>query len=710
MPCGTGKSLTAYWIGDALKAKSIVIAVPSLALIRQSLSDWTREFLAHGVRPDWICVCSDESVGNLERDEFVGEVYELGLPTHTDTNEIVKLLRDPSDGPKIVFTTYQSSGKLAAAARKARLRFDLAILDEAHKTVGAHSKLFATLLSDKKIKVRRRLFMTATERIFLGDRKDVVSMDSEKDYGKRFYHLSFKEAIKQHIIADYKIVTVTVSDDRILSLIKENHILNLNLRDLDEAEAQAIAAGIALKWVYKNHQVKHAISFHRSIRAADCFREQQDALNRLRHIGPTTTNLHISSKKTAGQRSDLLREFVGLKRGLMTNARCLTEGIDVPAIDCVMFADPKQSRIDIVQAAGRALRQAPGKDYGYIVIPLIVPEGVDFDEFAEASAFKRVAQTITALSTQDERIAEEFRAIEAGRISTGKIVEIEGDVPVGMKMKLGDFAETISTRLWQSVGRANWRPFEDARAFARGLDLKNFTEWRLYCGSGKKPSDIPVNPARAYANEGWAGLGDWLGTGRRRGGFWPFKKARPFVHRLGLKNHIEWLAYVRSGKKPNDIPANPSISYGKDWAGWGDWLGTDFVHHSRREYQPFKKARAFSRSLDLECADDWREYCKSGRRLADVPSNPNVVYAKAGWIGWSDWLGTGKVPLGQWRSFRKARAFARHLGLNSKGEWTAYCASGKKPADIPASPDAVYANKGWIRFGDWLGTGNVRPY
>ena len=96
---------------------------------------------------------------------------------------------------------------------------------------------------------------------------------------------------------------------------------------------------------------------------------------------------------------------------------------------------PKQSRIDIVQATGRALRTYPGKQYGYIVVPLVVPDGMDFDEFAETTAFRQVAQTITALSTQDERIAEEFRLIETGRVSKGKIVEIDGDVPVGMKMK-----------------------------------------------------------------------------------------------------------------------------------------------------------------------------------------------------------------------------------------------------------------------------------
>jgi predicted helicase len=118
-----------------------------------------------------------------------------------------------------------------------------------------HSKRFATLLRDKKINIRHRVFMTATERVFRGERNDVLSMDSEKDYGKRFFHLSFKEAIKQRIITDYKILTMTVSDRHIRELINENRILNLNSRDLDEAEAQSIAAGIALKRVYQRQKI-----------------------------------------------------------------------------------------------------------------------------------------------------------------------------------------------------------------------------------------------------------------------------------------------------------------------------------------------------------------------------------------------------------------------------------------------------------------------
>jgi predicted helicase len=502
MPCGTGKSLTAFWIAEALNANRILVAVPSLALICQSVADWTKEFLAHNKRPDWLCVCSDESVGKLERDDFVGEVYETGLPTHTDQKEISKFLSKRSNAPKIVFATYQSSAALAAAARKARAKFDLAILDEAHKTVGSHSKQFATLLSTQKIKVRHRIFMTATERVLRGKHDDVLSMDNERDYGKRFFQLSFKEAIRQKIICDYKILTIVVDDSRVRELIDENRILNLDGRNLDEAEVQSLASGIAFKAAFKKHQIKHAISFHRSIRAADRYRDQQDALNRARYMGPKTSNFHISSKKTAGQRSDLLREFVNQKRALITNARCLTEGVDIPAIDCVAFVDPKQSRVDIVQAAGRALRRFPGKEYGYILLPLIVPAKMDFEEFAETTAFRQVARTITALSTEDERIADEFRLIEHGRRPSGTIVEIEGDVPVGMKFKLDEFAAAISTRLWESIGRANWRGFEDARNYARSLHLKTSLEWKVYARSDVRPPDIPMYPRFTYRSDG----------------------------------------------------------------------------------------------------------------------------------------------------------------------------------------------------------------
>jgi hypothetical protein len=156
-------------------------------------------------------------------------------------------------------------------------------------------------------------------------------------------------------------------------------------------------------------------------------------------------------------------------------------------------------------------------------------------------------RTIAALSIQDERIVDEFRAILQGRRPTGKIVEIGGDVPVGMHMSLGRFAEAISTRIWESVGRVNFRTFEDARAFVHELGLKSYEEWNDYCTSGRKPPDIPSNASRVYADSGWAGIGDWLGTGRvanREREFLPFSEARAFVHGLGLKSGNEWRDFL----------------------------------------------------------------------------------------------------------------------------------------------------------------------
>jgi hypothetical protein len=454
-------------------------------------------------------------------------------------------------------------------------------------------------------------------------------------------------------------------------------------------------------------------------------------------------------------RSDLLKEFANHKRSLITNARCLTEGVDVPAIDCVLFADPKQSRIDIVQAAGRALRRYPGKEYGYILLPLIVPRKMEFSKFAETTAFRQVASTITALSIQDERIAEEFRAIEKGRVSSGKIVEIEGDVPVGMKIKLGDFAEAISTRLWENVGRANWRPFDDARTFVRSLGCKNHLDWVAYCQSGERPSDIPAAPSVSYPKE-WSSWGDWLGTGFVHHSLrehLPFKEARVFAHNLGLKSGAEWREYsksskrpddipanpesvyaksgwsgmgdwlvkygsewreyLRSGRKPEDIPANPEAAYANDgWSGMGDWLGTGRIADRLREYRPFKKARAYVHRLGLKSQAEWFKYSRSGKKPDDIPQGPNRTYENAGWTTYGDWLGTGTVAtrLRKYRSFKKARAFVRSLSLKSAAEWLDYCKSGKKPDDIPIKPYKTYADSGWAGLGDWLGTGTVASH
>jgi superfamily II DNA or RNA helicase len=710
LPCGTGKSLIAYYVANALNANLVIVAVPSLALVRQSVHDvWLREEVARERMTDWLCVASDDTVGQV--DEIADETVDIGLPTTTDAAEIAEWLRSPSER-KIVFTTYQSSARLAEAARQVNVEFDLIVLDEAHRTAGARDREFVTLLHNDKIKARRRLFMTATERKINGDDVVAFSMDDNAaDYGARFYTMSFKEAIERDIITDYQIVTYVVTDKEVEELIKANRLLNAGPGQ-EAVDARDVAAAVAVKRVIEEYGVRHPLVFARSITASKSARDRQDLLNTI-SFGPFAKNFHVDSTMSAAEREQQLDEFIETSPSTIFNARCLTEGVDLPGIDSVIFTAPKQSVVDIVQAAGRALRKAPGKTQGYIIIPIIVPEGMTFETFAETTEYRKIVKIVSALSTQDERIVEELKAKFYGPTVQGgkrreRVIKIGGHLPIGFNISLEEFAESIDTRAWQSVARQNWLPFEEARAFARKLGLKSGGDWRAYSKSAERPANIPTHPYEAYAEKGWTNWGDWLGTGNVQNGtipLLPFEEARAFVRDLGFKDASEWRAYSKSGERPANIPSNPNEAYAKEgWTNFGDWLGTGNAR--TKTFLPFEEARAFAQKLGLKVQTEWQAYSKSNERPANIPADPSTAYANKGWTNWGDWLGTGNVAYGtvSFLPFEEARAFAHKLGFKGQTEWRAYSKSGKKPDYIPRSPYSVYAEKGWTNWGDWLGT------
>jgi superfamily II DNA or RNA helicase len=703
MPCGTGKSLIGFWIAGNLKAKNVVIAVPSLGLLKQTVADWAREFYATGQSPYLICVCSDETAGNLKKDEAVGETYQIGLPTYTNTKEIARELL--TNGPKVVFTTYQSSDRLVAAARRAKVKFDLVIYDEAHRTTGPRYKKFATLLRENALDARYRLFMTATERKINGD-AEVFSMDdNEEDYGKRFFTMTYKEAIRLGAIVDYKILTMTVSEARIKKIIAENNFLKL--RSDNEAEARQVAIGIALRDAIRKYNIKQALSFHSSIRGAADFCElQKNDLNRLRL---QLASFHINSGMSAGQRAAYLKDFRETisKPALMTNARCLQEGIDVPSIDCVIFVDPKQSYVDIVQAAGRAMRTAKGKKLGYLLLPLIIPEKMTFKDFAETTAFNEIARIISALSVADERIVEELRVVGNGGVpkknKRRRIILVEDGTDdilrKALKISLSKFANAITVRAWEKVARVNFLPFEEAREVVRGLGFKSFREWLEYTKSDERRKDIPADPATAYEGKGWIGKADWIG--KSKPDYRPFNEALAFVRALGFKSEAEWRRYSKTKKKPKDIPASPAKVYPSEWRGMSHWLG-----NSRRppnnKVLPFKKARAIVHKQNIKTREDWESYKKSKDFPNNIPRDPRRRYAHD-WVSWGDWFGDQYRTLGGMLSYEQARAIMRKEGLKSQTEFRDWCASGKRPFNIPSNPNTHYADSGWINWPDWLG-------
>jgi superfamily II DNA or RNA helicase len=711
MPCGSGKSLTGFWIAQQMGAKKIVVAVPSLALVKQTLEVWAEQSVANRISVSWICVCSDKSVGQSEDEDSV-QLQDLGVKVHTDPSDIAKWLRKRFEGLKVVFTTYQSGEALSNAATIARCRFDFGVFDEAHKTVGNKDKAFAHLLFDENIRIKRRMFMTATERRYIGSGESILSMHDPEVYGETFDLLSFKEALECEppILSDYKIVTIEVGEEELKRELAKNILVKPDKgRWVEAQEIRTLAAALAIRKATKKFGVKHIISFHSSVARAQAFQKTHDRItDAVPEYGKLDT-YHVSSQQNTGQRQDIIGAFANAKKSLITNARCLTEGVDIKQVDCVVFADPKRSTVDIVQAAGRALRPCEGKKRGYIVIPIPVSGKTVEKRIEESEEFRDVMMTLRSLASNDKRIIEYFKAVSEGKkFSKGDKMFEHFSVAAGT-LDLSSFQSQIELVAWNKLAKLSWRPFEEARAFVRALKLRNQKEWIISCRSKVLPVDIPASAPRVYADKGWKSWGDWLGTGtlaNRNRSFKDYGDAQLYSTSLGLLSKSDWRDFAKTGGLPEDIPANPSLYYkNRGWKGWGEWLGTKTVAPQNRQYRVFDKARHFVRKLKLKSVSEWRGYIKQGNLPDDIPSAPDRVYKTLGWRGFGDWLGNGQTR--DYLPFNEARDFVRSLSLKRQKDWIEYTKSADFPDYLPANPASVFKNLGWINIGDWLGTKRV---
>ena len=257
-----------------------------------------------------------------------------------------------------------------------------------------------------------------------------------------------------------------------------------------------------------------------------------------------------------------------------------------------------------------------------------------------------------------------------------------------------------------------WRPFDEARDYARNLGLESWKEWWEWRKSEERPPDIPSRPDHVYKEEGWKSYGDFLGynEGNVAGEWRSFEEARDYISSLGLKSFEEWKEWSKSGVRPHDIPSHPERDYKNEgWKSWPDFLGYRPGHiaekHSTTKKRSFPEARNFARSLGLKSKVEWEEWRKSGERPDDIPSSPDHVYKDEGWLSWGDFLGfeEGYDAGAEWRSFVEARVYARSLGLESQKQWQERSKSGLRPRDIPSHPELVYKDKGWTSWPDFLG-------
>jgi superfamily II DNA or RNA helicase len=459
MACGTGKTFTTLWIKEKLGVESTLVLLPSLGLLSQTLHEWT---LAANEEFQVLCVCSDESVGKKGSDEAVHSIADLAFPVTSDAGAIKAFLS--SSGKKVIFSTYQSSPLIAEAqSDKTVPAFDLAIADEAHRCAGKVSGDFSTILDGEKIRAKKRLFTTATPRTYSSSVKkaaedrgvEVVGMDDEAVFGKQLFALNFGEAIKRGLLTDYRVVIIGVDDPTISAWIENRELLKAE-SDI-EMDAESLAAQVGLLKAIKDYDLHRLISFHSRVSRAEDF--SQDIHKVLGWIdekhkprGELKSDF-VSGEMPTDKRRRKLAQLKGLKdseRGLLTNARCLSEGVDVPSLDGVAFIDPRSSQIDIIQAVGRAIRLSDNKKAGIIVLPVFIGQSDNPEQALEEGNFKPIWDVLNALKSHDDVLADELNQIRTGlgRKGGGKVdadafSKITIDLPVGINNSFSDGLRTL---------------------------------------------------------------------------------------------------------------------------------------------------------------------------------------------------------------------------------------------------------------------------
>ncbi len=416
MACGTGKTLVGLWVAERMQCKTVLLLVPSLSLMRQVVHAWLGERAVA-----YRCVCSDTSVVP-EEDALVVTQADVDFPVTTDAEEVSRFLATPSDAMKVVFSTYQSC-EVIAAATKDLPAFCLGIFDEAHKTAGQEGGLFTLALNDQRLRINRRLFLTATPR-HVRVREDtaretdepVYSMDSVDAYGEVVYRLPFSRAIADKIIADYKVVISVVTSTMVTDELLRRGVVAI---ENSRVRARQVANQLALKAAVERYGVQRIFSFHSSVASAESFASSgpEGVANHLQGF----LCAHVSGAMAAGYREKLIREFAGASQALLSNARCLTEGVDVPGVDMVAFLSPRRSLVDIVQATGRAIRRTDGKSFGYVLVPLYVEHAREesIEDAVKRANFDDIWSILNRLREHDDLLAQSIDAMQTQRGEVG---------------------------------------------------------------------------------------------------------------------------------------------------------------------------------------------------------------------------------------------------------------------------------------------------
>lgn len=460
MACGTGKTFTSLKIAERLAddlggTARILFMVPSLSLMSQTLSEWASEC---EIGFEAWSVCSDTKV-NRKRvtttDIADMAVVDLKTPPTTDPSKLAKSLRRhrDDDGLQVVFATYQSIDVVAQAQElggKDWQDFDLIICDEAHRTTGVtladgDDSAFVRVHNNATIRADKRLYMTATPRLFNDKIKDsakekdavLCSMDDKSIYGPVFHKLGFGKAVSLGLLTDYKVVVLGVPEDEVSGIyqagVAESGELTLpeiaKLAGCWNALAKRKSGVIDANYGEDLTPMRRAVAFAKDIKTSKWVSQEFPSLVK-EHLQDLTNddetdNLevqcrHVDGSMNAVQRGeslDWLKEDADEPDHpvcrVLTNARCLSEGVDVPTLDAVLFLNPRKSQVDVIQAVGRVMRKAADKEFGYIILPIAIPTGIPADQaLSDNKRYQVIWQVLQAIRAHDERFDNEINSIE----------------------------------------------------------------------------------------------------------------------------------------------------------------------------------------------------------------------------------------------------------------------------------------------------------
>ncbi|MGH3356649.1 MAG: DEAD/DEAH box helicase family protein, partial [Nocardioidaceae bacterium] len=461
MACGTGKTFTSLRIAEEMVGAGgrVLFLVPSIQLLSQSLREWMAEAQID-IRP--FAVCSDVRVGRKTTDEGEISTIDLTEPATTDADTLVTRMevgKRATPRMTVVFSTYQSIDVISEAQQQGLGEFDLIVCDEAHRTTGvtlaeADESHFVKVHDRDFLRGAKRLYMTATPRVFGEEVKRkaaeaeavLADMNDETTYGPELHRLGFGDAVEADLLTDYKVLVLAVDEAYVAENFQTAMATSGEIALGDAAKLLGCWNGLAKNFLDPTERdtdplpMRRAVAFAKDIKASKQASASFPVLvdRALEDVGsqeraqPRVAAVHVDGTMGVQERNKHLAWLKADVTGsdgsdgvcrVLTNVRCLSEGVDVPALDAVMFLTPRGSQVDIVQAVGRVMRKAPGKKLGYIVLPVVVPSGIAASEaLGDNKRYQVVWQVLQALRSHDERFHAMVNQIELNQAPPDRVV------------------------------------------------------------------------------------------------------------------------------------------------------------------------------------------------------------------------------------------------------------------------------------------------